>query len=58
MLGDIRVGADHCKVIITFILWQPPTGTSVDLDNGKGTGGNLSVDTNTHVMAARINYAD
>jgi hypothetical protein len=39
-----------------FSLWYPPTSTSADLDDENGTGGYLFVDTNTHVIAARINY--
>ncbi len=39
-----------------FSMAYPPTGLSVDLDNENGTGTYLFVDTNTHVIVARINY--
>jgi hypothetical protein len=39
-----------------FSMAYPPTNLSVDLDNENGTGTYLYVDTNTHVVVARINY--
>ena len=39
-----------------FSLAYAPTGLSVDLDNENGTGTYLYVDTNPHVVVARINY--
>jgi len=39
-----------------FSLWYSPTSTSVDLDNENSTGSYLYVDTNTHVIVARVKY--
>lgn len=39
-----------------YSLWYPQTSTSVDLDNMNGTGAYLYVDTNTHLMVAKITY--
>ena len=37
-----------------FSIWSPSTSTSVDLDNNNG--GYLMVDTNVHLIVARINF--
>jgi len=40
-----------------YSLWYPPSSTSADLLNDNGSGTYLYLDTNTHLLAVRINYA-
>jgi len=40
-----------------FSIYYAPTDSSFDLRNNNGSGGYLTIDTNTHLVVARIDYA-
>ncbi|HXI72846.1 MAG TPA: TIM-barrel domain-containing protein [Verrucomicrobiae bacterium] len=57
--GNDTTGAliGNSWVASAFSIYYAPTDSSFDLLNNNGSGGYLNLDTNTHLIVARINYA-